>query len=211
MIDLVGDATACGPDCPAFIDKWTSWWAEKTTHEVAMLDCRAGPGEYAHILGAKGRNMVRKADRLYEFRPFKFNTWLMHVEEINRSKPVRQGIPMQGWYTEPIKAQVPLKLCGLHSDLWVGGFERDGGRLRGYAHVEVLNDLAIINSILGHAEAPAVVNGLIAHMVEGLGVGWINYLHPEGRTPTLGDFKRRVGFRPMRVPASRVPVTAETE
>lgn len=202
MIDLVGSRDACGPDCDAFIAKWSAWWAQKTREPVAMLQV---VDSYWDDIGVKSRNMVRKANALYQFRRFDFNDRLAEIEAINRSKPVRAGGPMQGWYTQPVTATTPSQLCALHSDEWYGGFNEDDV-LVGYVRLEVLNQLGIINSILGHVEAPAVVNGLIAHLVEYSGVYWINYLYPQGSSQGLTDFKRRVGFRPMVVPASSTPV-----
>jgi hypothetical protein len=182
----------CGPDCAAFRQKWREWWNTKMVgFPVAILDCRPG---YMDRLDDKGRNMVRKATRNYVCRRFDYNAELAGIDEVNASKPERQGKPMSGWYAEPAQPTLPMSLCPRHRDLWFGAFFPDGN-LAAYCHLELVGDLAIINSILGHAEAPAAVNGLIAYMTTWMlheGGTWINYLHMTDNS--LGAFKRSVGF-----------------
>lgn len=204
MIDLIGDTSACGHDCAWFIDKWASWWAQKTRDPLAMLEVTS-LDEYLHFIGGKSRNMVSKAKRLYTFSRIAFNDHLAGIEAVARSSPIRQGMPMEGWYTKPVETATPARLCALHADEWYGAFERESGRMVAFARLEVLNELGILNSILGDRSAGGAVNGLVAHLVEHSGVCWINYLYPQARTDTLADFKRRLGFRPMLVPASASP------
>jgi hypothetical protein len=204
MIDLVGDTSACGDECPAFIAKWAEWWAEKTRDTLAILEVTSLE-EYRRFVGPKSRNMINKANRLYEYRRIQRNDHLDGIAAVARSKPVRQGIPMVGWYTQPVKPQRPLRLCPLHADEWYAGFERETGRMVCFANLKVLNELGILNSIIGDPSAGAAVNGLVAHLVDVSGVAWINYLYPQAKTQTLADFKRRLGFRPMDVPSSIPP------
>jgi hypothetical protein len=200
-MDLIGDRSACGPDCDAFIAKWSEWWAEKIRDPMAVLEVRSYD-DYLRFIGGKSRNMVNKANRLYEYRQVQRNDYLKEIEAVGRSKPIRQGIPMTGWYTQPVVAQRSLSLCGLHADAWYAGFRRDDGAMVCFANLKVLNELGILNSIIGDPSAGAAVNGLVAHLVAVAGVGWINYLYPQAKTQTLADFKRRLGFRPMLVPRS---------
>src|ERR1043166_2031830 len=94
----------CGPDCPAFLRKWTSWWRVKAAEgPLAILEC--GP-DYMDRVGGKSRNMVRKAERLYEYRHFVYNDYLAEIKSVNSSKRARQGRAMTGWYTrdpEPVR------------------------------------------------------------------------------------------------------------
>lgn len=202
---MVGDTSACGDECAEFIQKWSSWWAQKTREPMAMLEVTS-LDEYLQFIGRKSRNMVSKANRLYEYRRIQHNEHLDGIGAVARSKRFRQGIPMEGWYTKPVEPQRPLRLCALHSDEWYAGFERTSGRMVCFARLEVFNELGILNSILGDPTAGASINGLVAHLVEYSGVLWINYLFPQAKTQTLADFKRRLGFRPMLVPASSPPV-----
>ena len=76
----------------------------------------------------------------------------------------------------------------------------------------LVNELAVIDQILGHADAlpHGVMNGLVRELVEvALGPGCvraINYLTLRSSTPTLDRFKRSVGFEAraayLRVPAA---------
>jgi hypothetical protein len=195
-IDIHGDRTLCGPDCNAFLTKWGRWWGGQSERPVALLV--AGPG-YKARCGQKTRNMVSKADRLYTFRPFEHNDEIEAMHEINVSRPARQGKPMSDRYRRPpIPIVRPWQTCDLHQSLWWGAFDVDG-RLRGYCNLIRLNDLGVVNTILGHGDAAASVNGLIAHMAESSGVRWIHYLTLASSSPTLAAFKRRCGFREYRV------------
>ncbi len=189
-VDLVGDRTRCGPDCPAFLAKWLEWWAAKTYQPLAILDCSPG---YRTRLARNPRNMLRKADRLYTYRLINRNDHLDEIHAINLSMPARQGRPMTKAYVDPPEPATPERLCTVHRDEWHGGFDTDG-TLRVYGRLEVLNMVGVLNTILGDRSAGAAMNGLIAHLVETTGVRWLNYLRMPSATTTLTDFKRRVGF-----------------
>ena len=99
-------------------------------------------------------------------------------------------------FPQPVRR--PSILCDRHRYTWWGGFDA-GGALRGYCNLVVLNEVGVVNSILGHADAPAVVNGLFARMADDAGVEWIHYLTLRNSGASLAAFKRRVGFAEYRV------------
>jgi hypothetical protein len=189
-VDLVGATASCGPDCASFLETWTDWWASKSCRPLALLDCSPG---YRGRLQAKSRNMLSKADRLYTYRLIDRNDHLDEIYAINTSTPVRQGRPMTDAYQEPPRPSTSASLCTVHRDEWHGCFDHDG-HLRAYARLEVLNEIGILNTIIGDRAAGGAMNGLIAHLAETAGVRWINYLRMPSATTTLTDFKRRVGF-----------------
>lgn len=201
MIDLRGPTMFCGQDCPAFIEKWEQWWREKTREPVALIECVGFEplDDYLTKIGGKSRNMVNKANRLYEYRKIVYNDHLDGIAFVARSKSVRQGIPMQGWYAQPLTPTTPAQLCAFHCDDWHAGFNRETGQMVSFARIEILNELGILNSILGDTSAGGSVNGLVAHLVEHAGVRWINYLFPGARTQSLADFKARLGFEAVQV------------
>jgi hypothetical protein len=188
VIDLRGDTSGCGLECPAFIAKWQTWWLAKSREPLALLECYDG---YVAGLSGKSRNMVTKARRLYQFRPIVYNDMLDQIDVVSRSRPIRQGRPMSGWYTRGAQRSTPAQLCAVHRDEWHGAFDADGV-LVGFARIEILNEVGILNSLL--ASAPAAMNGMIAYLVETAGVDWINYLNWESASEGLTDFKRRLGF-----------------
>lgn len=205
-IDPVGDTHECGPDCPAFLRRWTEWWEKQTAAPVALLDTEA----YLDRAQQKTRNMVRKAGRLYSFREFDYNEHLDGMHAVNTSRSERQGKPMTDRYRkfpEPVRRQSVL--CDRHRYTWWGGFDIDG-QLRGYCNLVILNEVGIVNSILGHAEAPAVVNGLFAYMADWARVDWIHYLTLRNSGASLAAFKRRVGFAEYRVVGAATLVAKAT-
>jgi hypothetical protein len=144
--------------------------------------------------------MLRKADRLYRFSEFEHNDELPGITAVNMSSPERQGKPMTPRYLEPASAiKVPDLTCSLHRSSWWGGWRRDDGSLAAYCNLVILNELGVINTILGHAEAPAAVNGLIGTLAEHAPVRAVHYLTLASSGTTLAAFKRRVGFREVRV------------
>ena len=193
-IDLFGDTGECGPDCPSFLAKWVPWWEGQTARPVALLRS-AGRGEYLGLVGPKGRNMVRKADRLYTFGEFSYNSQLDGIYAVNTSREHRQGKPMTPRYRvrpEPIRRH--LETCPGHRSSWWGAWDKASVELRGYVNLVILGDLGVVNTVLGHADAPAVMNGLFYELATKAPVRWIHYLTLASSSSTLAGFKRRVGF-----------------
>ena len=183
----------CGPDCQDFVAKWSLWWRRQKDEPLAMLDCTV---PYMELVGRNTRNMVRKAIRLYDYRPFDYNDHLPEIDAINVSKPRRQGRPMEGWYTEPARPTLPARLCETHRDQWDGAFRREDDVLVAYAHFcRVSDELIVPCSVFGHGDASAAINGMWAHLADIADVAWINYLHMKSATDTLEAFKRRLGFQ----------------
>lgn len=160
---------------------------------LALIECAT----YAPP-SAKTRNMVKNARKNYTYKQFKFNVHIYEIDDINASKKVRSGGPMRGWYVEPARpTSRELELCNIHRDVWVGAFQRN--KLVAYCHLEILEGLGVINSILGHKDARGAVNGLIDYMATSLGLDWLNYLTLASSPPSLRSFKERVGFREYTV------------
>lgn len=150
-------------------------------------------------IGSKSRNMVRKSAKAgFEYLQFDYNDELDDIHQINISKPVRQGKAMSKSYQTRPKPTVDTNDCQVHSYDWIGAF-RDG-RMWAYCNLVRVNQLAVINRILGHKDAlrDGVMNGLVLSLVlhcEGTPVTHINYLTLNGSPPGLQRFKYSVGFR----------------
>lgn len=165
-----------------------------------MVDLNAN---YYDLIGAKGRNMIRKANRLgYSFRPYVFNDHLDEMFEINTSMKERGGIPMTHSYRVPLQPVDQRTYCLHHAQLYIGALK--DGRLRAYSYLIVCGELAVVNRFIGHGGAlkDGVMNGLMAKLVEVAsiaGARQLNYLHVGSRTEGLTNFKRHAGFRPVEV------------
>lgn len=177
----------CGPDCEDLVRRWQEWWRKRLGEPLAMLSCNS-----PRKLGPKARNKLRRSAALYDYREFDYNSHREQIDIVNQSKPIRQGKPMQGWYTKPAEPTSKAQLCDNHRDVWYGAFRKEGGELAAYCHFIKLGDLGVINSILAHAQTVGAINGMIEYMAENADVRWINYLRLND--DSLGDFKRSVGF-----------------
>ena len=71
---------------------------------LAMLRIPSSHEEYLKAVGAKTRNMVRKAEKQgYTFREFDWNEHMSDIFVINNSKEVRSAGPMHGWYIKSVQ------------------------------------------------------------------------------------------------------------
>jgi predicted O-methyltransferase YrrM len=166
---------------------------------MALIEVPEHFDEYLKAIGAKSRNMIRKATRNgFEHRRFNHDEHLEGIHEINVSKPVRSGGPMTASYTEFPRATGTHVLCDQHDDRYLGAF-RDG-RLRAYVQLIIVNELAVFNRFIGHGDdlKDGVMNGLTAFVLEyALGcrhLRAINYLTLHSSTEAQDRFKRSVGF-----------------
>lgn len=160
--------------------------------------------DYFQSLSAKSKNMVRKAKkRGYVYHGFDYNNYLQDIYEINISKPKRQGRPMtENYMTYPTPIHSKFHGCSSHKYFHVGGFK--DGKMYAYCAVAVVNELAIINTILGHADAltDGIMNGMINYLVRicyADGIKYLNYLTMENSSESLQAFKRHVGFESYAV------------
>lgn len=201
--DLRGDERRCGPDCAAFLVRWERWWRPRVGKRQALLPVTPSREEYQAVLTAKSRNMVRKAHRLYGYREFAYNDHLHAIERINFSLPVRSGGPMRGPYLVPPEPEHGVEiLCRHHRHAWHGAFAYADGQLAAYCNLILLNELAVVNTILRHGDAPASMNGMFDHLVGWCGVvgaTHIQYLTLAHSPPSLARFKMSVGFREATV------------
>lgn len=190
--------------CDDFVKKWADWCRAREGSKLALL--KVSEDYITRTLDSKSRNMVKKANGHLEYRTFWYNNYLDDVYEINTSAPERQGRPMSSSYlVQPSPIQVPYDLCGnYHHHIFYGGFDKQD-TLRCYAAVAVVGDIAILNTILGHAhDKPfGIINGLIAYINADLlhlgNAKYINYLDLVSCGIGLRNFKESVGFKEYKV------------
>lgn len=144
------------------------------------------------------RKRAWRAERLgYKFAEVDWGPMNDDRLEINRSKAIRQGRPMDEAYLKDTTFG-PLKPypCDRHRIHRFGILQ--GGRLRAYATLYRVGELAIVSTILGHGdhEPNGIMFLLGAGMVEhqaGSG-GWFVYHRWDGGLDGLRFLKARLGF-----------------
>jgi len=201
-LNIYGDLTKCGPDCAPFLAKWAAWCQQFDGNRLALVYT---DDRYYDSLDRKSRAMIRKAEaRGYVYGSFNYNDHLDSIFEINTSKETRQGKPMTEAYLEkPTPINDYMQRCHVHRYNRLGAFK--DGKLRAYCAMATLNELAILNTIIGHADAlpDGVMNGLIHYIVMDCsytpGVKYLNYLTIESSGESLQAFKRSVGFESYQV------------
>lgn len=174
----------------------------------------------------------------YTVRPFEYAQYVPDIHEINHSKEVRSGGPMRGSYqlsvaemggapTRPHPLRMPT--CPHHWGLMFGVFRAVPGRaqgdvivddqLVGYISLRRVGGVVMYSQILGHGEyLHDFVLVLLHHEVvrwlagerEGLArnLEYVMYGGAESGGEPLLQWKRRAGFRPVRVVASGAHVAA---
>lgn len=191
-----------GTDCPTFVAKWETWWDNSFgPASLPALIPIDEPAAYRELIGAKSRNMLKRADTIgIGCRQINHDDHLDDLYRINRSKPVRSGGPMRPAYLQrPPLIGRELELCELHRSTWAGAFLN--GELRAYAHLVIVNQLALVNTILGEGpfmSGTGLMNQLVHYLVATCGalgtVRYLNYLTLQGPAG-LVHFKTSVGFR----------------
>lgn len=166
---------------------------------LAILTLEGGYAAYQTRLGDKGRNMVRKAEKLgYQFGRFSWNERLDDMFEINTSMDQRGGVSMSASYRERPSPTTDAPFCAQRGRRFYGAFK--DGKMVGYIVLVVFRHFAAINTILGHGDhlKAGIMNGLVNFMVSDLSaegsVRYVNYLTLSGGRESLDGFKRRVGF-----------------
>ena len=168
----------------------------------------------------------------YTVRPFEYAQYVPDIHEINHSKQVRSGGPMRGSYQRSIEEMggAPKKLhtvrmpaCPHHWGLMFGVFRPAPGRtqgevvvddqLVGYISLRRVGGVAMYSQILGHGDyLHDFVLVLLHHEI----IRWLSteraghardlefvmYGGAESGGESLLQWKRRAGFRPMRVVAT---------
>lgn len=168
-------------------------------HPVAIIEVPKSIDEYLKQIGAKSRNMNKKAEKFgVKCQEFNWNEYLDDVYEINNSSTQRQGREMDSSYREyPNQVEYPKNSC--FKIVHIGAFLDD--KLIGYVELYIYNNFAMTNRILGHKEylKYAVMNIMIKECVEYAiqnNIEYINYLTMQNRkNNSLSAFKNRVGFR----------------
>lgn len=212
IIDIAGKRPSCNDKCQAMIEKWYNWLLSDHLfgkhvmtdgciiheHLLAMIPLFTDYQTYRAKTNRECGSLIRKAENNgYEGKVVDYNDHLLDIYNVNTSMEYRQGKEMaEGYSIYPRSITHPQKPCDIHFDRTYGVLK--DGILYAYAQVSFVNDLAVINRILGHGEHRIfrVMNLLIATIVEDCYkqqyVKYLNYLTMPNTS--LGAFKRSVGF-----------------
>jgi len=168
-------------------------------HPVAVIKVPNNIDEYLKLIGAKSRNMNKKALKNgLECKEFDWNENLDDIFEVNTSSLVRQGREMDTTYKEypkmvenQDKGDFKIRYVGAYNEL----------RIVGYIELYIYGNFIMINRILGHKEylkygvMNLMVKSCVEYAIENR-IEYINYLTMQNRkNSSLSAFKYRVGFR----------------
>lgn len=156
------------------------------------------------------RKRAWRADRAgYWAKPFPRHWYPDDIAAINKSRPYRQGRPMDLAYATPDVSPLPDYPCELHAIRYYGVFfpilepERDPDipreTLVAYMQVYRSGDLALVSQVLGHAdhEIYGVMHLLHRHFLEAEGQiapGVAVYNRFDSGTAGLRQFKSWIGY-----------------
>lgn len=163
------------------------------------------------------------------FHQFEWKNHLVDIVDINTSTPVRQGRPMGASYSQTVEQRggLPSTIlpiaeppCPVHWGLAFGVFRPESGhkqgdlvvneRLLGYCWTRRAGNLAMTSMVLGHdahlrlGTMHLLFVELGAWMIRGeqreaKGIEAFLYGQWSSGQQTLQDWKRRLGFLPVRV------------
>ncbi len=166
---------------------------------LALLKIPSTHEQYLTQVGAKTRNMIRKAERNgYEFTEFIWNEHLDEIYDINTSKEIRHSEPMHGWYKEVVQPRYHT-YEELEYRKYYGGF-RDG-KLYAYLHVLLCGDFAFFKHFIGHAQhlTAGIMNGLLSWAIrEYIGnsqIHWFKYGELSNEVNSMHSFRKHAGFQ----------------
>jgi hypothetical protein len=150
------------------------------------------------------RTRTNRAERLgYQARAIKREEYAEDIFEINTSKEVRQGRPMTAAYRERQNfLPLPEYPCPFHGIETYGVVDAHG-TLAAYLWLYRVGDLALVSSILGHAEhEPNDVMYLLFQAAvadQCLLGGYFVYNRHDSGLEGLRYFKSKLGFEPTEV------------
>jgi len=150
------------------------------------------------------RKRAARAIRMgYQFQTVERHQYADDIYAINTSLPERQGRPMTSGYQErPSETPLPVYPCERHG-IHTYGVVLDG-TLVAYLWLYRAGDLALVSSILGHADH--LDNGVMFLLFAGMldceidnGPGVVIYNRHDSGTDGLRWFKERLGLQECEV------------
>lgn len=168
-------------------------------YPLALLIIPSEHNKYLKTVGAKTRNMIRKAEKEgYYFEEFDWNKHLDDIFKINTSKDIRSAGAMAGWYRELVR---PRHLTSEEQfyQKYYGIFKE--GHLWAYLNLVLCGDFGFFKHFIGHSDH--LRNGIMNYLVsctvqEYVGHSHIKFLSygifPAGSKGSTIDFRKHAGF-----------------
>ena len=204
-IEMSGD-DACKYHYRDFTRRHDRWRViQNKAWGVALVPLPERPEDYLAGIRKKLRRRVERAiDAGYRFGPVDAIARIDEVLAINSSAAMRQGIPMHPDYFDEDAVRAYFA--------WAGptyGVTDGAGVLRAYVCLRTAGDVAIVERILGHADALedgvmyVLTIGLIQDLIARRGSDgrphWLMYDMFSGASEGMRTFKHVIGCRPYRV------------
>ena len=169
-------------------------------YPIAVIKIPQTIDEYLKLIGAKSRNMIKKAEKNGIICDnFNWNEKLDEIYSINTSSLIRQGRKMDNSYLEyPKKIVYPNEKD--FNIVHIGAFKNSV--LIGYIELYIYGNFVMTNRILGHKKflnlgvMNIMIKKCVEYAIESKKIDYINYLTMQNRkNNSLSAFKYRVGFR----------------
>lgn len=156
-------------------------------------------GEWRDAHRTARKRVLRAERKGYRFEPIRRHDLVDDVWAINLSSPERQGRPMSdGYQQRPSDTPLPAYACDRHA-IRTYGVVAPSDRLVAYLWMYRAGELALVSSILGHADflddgiMYLLFAGALEHEIAA-GAGVVVYNRHDSGTDGLRFFKERCGF-----------------
>jgi hypothetical protein len=172
--------------------------------KCAVLKLPASLDDWSAEHRTARKRTYRAARNGYSFETIRRHEWVDDIYAINTSLPERQGRPMAaGYQAKPSATPLPAYACDRHG-IHTYGIVSEDRHLVAYLYVYRAGDLALVSSILGHADHldAGVMFLLMAGAIEAElehGSGALVYNRWDSGTDGLRWFKDRCGFEERQV------------
>ncbi|HEY8549380.1 MAG TPA: hypothetical protein VIL35_05430 [Vicinamibacterales bacterium] len=213
VIELLREHPELGVDVFSYWQRWPDVeprYGEPARWErIAMLPLTTYEAWWNGQIKSRVRNQIRKAEKEgLVVREVPFDAaFVRGMTAIFNESPVRQGRPF--WHYGKDEARVAREFSRfIHRERMIGAYL--GETLVGFIMLGIAGRYGVTGQILSslrHRDK-APTNALVAKAVQlcvELGLPGLCYLH--WSDDSLGEFKRRCGFEPVKVPRYAVPLT----
>lgn len=195
------DASCMNLECVTMAQSLHAQLSNGYTRGASTMELPNDFNDYLHE-HRTARKRAARAQRLgYRWTTIDRSLYEADIFEINTSKPERQGRPMTAAYMSPHRFSANPMLCERHHVYTYAVIIH--GNVVAYLWLYRSGDLAMVSSILGHADhlTNDVMYLLVVETIRDqmrLGGTMFYNLHSSG-TDGLRWFKERLGFQPTEI------------
>lgn len=173
------------------------------TWPMSVIPLSQHPDEYVQSLRTARKRAEKARRRGYQFDVFERCDYERDVNDINRSKPIRQGRPMSNGYMKYQRfSPIGEQPCRRHSITQYGVFEPTD-TLVAYSVVIRCGQLALVSQILGHGDKEhhgiMQLLGVEVYRSEFPCGGFLVYNRHDSGGEGLIQAKEWLRYQPMRI------------